>query len=345
MVLSASNHVKTYENQFSVKGLDLRPGFEPPASPRRVGGIELGYGNQEPEYLPPFSTNDLPSVVVSGDIPKNAAGDSYQGTKPPPAVRFKEPFLITTFQLKTAAYLLIDSPLNVNSTRVDVWEAVLASNFGGTVPQIRNGGLIAATGDATAFSRHLPGNGAAFEAAPDPLSQDLAKWNGHRRLTKPQIRRLAEEIVVEIQERGPFQSIAEVVNRRPDSGPLGNAGALQAALDRAKINHDALSTAIGAGNGTTADGAPGVLTQADLLTAIAPTLTARGDTFRIRAYGEAGPANGPKVTAWCEAVVQRAPEYLDAGDQPWATPIRPINTRFGRRYEIVSFRWLASSEI
>ena len=43
-------------------------------------------------------------------------------------------------------------------------------------------------------------------------------------------------------------------------------------------------------DGTTADGAPGVITQADLLTAIAPVLTARGDTFRIRAYGEAGPA-------------------------------------------------------
>ena len=99
------------------------------------------------------------------------------------------------------------------------------------------------------------------------------------------------------------------------------------------------------GNGTTADGAPGVITQADLLTAIAPVLTARGDTFRIRAYGEAGPANGPKVTAWCEAVVQRVPEYLDADDKPWATPTKPVNTRFGRRYEIVSFRWLSQSEV
>jgi hypothetical protein len=247
--------------------------------------------------------------------------------------------------LKTAAHLLIDSPLNVNSMRVDVWEAYLNSTFGSQVPQAMDGSLIAATGGDSAFSRHLPSNGVALESASDPLGQDLAKWNGHRRLTKPQIRRLAEEIVKEIEDRGPFQSIAEFVNRRPDAGPLGKAGALQAALDRAEINKDATSAAAAVADGTTADGAPGVISQADLLTAIAPALTARGDTFRIRAYGEAGPAGGPKVTAWCEAVVQRVPEYLDAGDKPWGIATKPINTRFGRRYEIVSFRWLSQSEI
>jgi hypothetical protein len=634
VVLSASNHVKTFNNEFSVKGLDLRPGFEPPAgnasgaevggvstmnvcvssdganngriygktvrsvpvkpgdtiqievkqgraavdkpaetggkevsgflkyyvgsptSPRRVGGIELDYGDQEAEYLPPFSPDDLPSVVVSNDVPKGIQGDNYQGTKPPPVVRFKEPFLITTFQtkterdskfpsrgwvhnspvnlyasggldqkepwanhqyelqweamtdwppasptieisntkdrgyggpgiyaqsglefathssiplapalslgqlthaplnvggqlplvsqvvanslappvldpavvrkeeggrslldhsffanaalfdqyffsslaepggpldrkttvkdaisglfekgtplanprfiphrgaasvaeisdaltapdgyLKTAAHLLIDSPLNVNSMRVDVWEAYLNSTFGSKVPQIKDASLISATGGDSAFSRHLPSNGVALESASDPLGKDLAKWNGHRRLTKPQIRRLAEEIVTEIQDRGPFQSIAEFVDRRPEAGPLGKAGALQAALERAGINKAAIGAAATVTNGTTADGAPGVISQADLLTAIAPVLTARGDTFRIRAYGEAGPANGPKVTACCEAVVQRMPEYLDTEDKPWAAPTKPINTRFGRRYDIVSFRWLSQSEI
>ncbi|QTN33921.1 hypothetical protein HZ994_16905 [Akkermansiaceae bacterium] len=634
VVLSASNHVKVFNNEFTIKGLDLRPGFEPPAgnasgaevggvstmnvcvspnganngsiygktvrsvpvkpgdsiqievkqgraavdtpaetggkeisgflkyytgspsSPRRVGGIELDYGDQEPEYLPPFSINDLPSVVVSGDIPKNVPGDTYQGTRPPPAVRFKEPFLITTFQLKTerdskfpsrgwvhnspvnlyasagldqkepwanhqyelqweamtdwppasptieisntnnrgyggpgiyaqsglefathssvplapalslgqlshaplnaggqlplvsrivanslappvldpsvvrsesggrtlldhsyhansalfdqcffsglaepggpldrkatvreaitglfeggvplanprfvphrgasgvaeisdaltapdgylktAAHLLIDSPLNVNSMRVDVWEAFLNSTFGGEVPQTKDGVLIATPGDDSAFSRHLPSNGGSLESANGPLEQDLAKWNGHRRLSKRQIRQLAEEIVLEIQERGPFQSIAEFVNRHPGAGAHGKAGALQAALDRTDINELALSGATRVGDGTTADGAPGVISQADLLTAIAPVLTARGDTFRIRAYGEAGPANGRKVKAWCEAVVQRVPDYVDSGDDPWVAPTKAINTRFGRRYEIVSFRWLSEADI
>ena len=162
---------KPINNQFSIKGLDLRPGFEPPAgnasgtevggvstmnvcvssnganngqiygktvrsvpvkpgdtiqievkqgraavdkpaetggkevsgflkyyvgsptSPRRVGGIELDYADQEAEYLPPFAANDLPSVVVSDDIAKGVqarqlprhqapAGGPLQGALP-----------------------------------------------------------------------------------------------------------------------------------------------------------------------------------------------------------------------------------------------------------------------
>lgn len=248
---------------------------------------------------------------------------------------------------KTAAHLLIDSPFNVNSTRVDVWEALLGSTFGSDVPQFENGKLISAAGDDSATSRHLPSNGPAFESQATPLLQALSKWNGHRRLTASQIRKLAEEIVKEVQSRGPFQSVAEFVNRRAEAGPHSQAGALQTAIERAEINNVVLdpAEAIPGGKGNTADGAPGVINQADILTPLAPILTARGDTFRIRAYGEAGPTGGTKVKAWCEAVIQRVPEYLDPSDEPWATPTKPGNIRFGRRYEIVSFRWLSPSEI
>jgi hypothetical protein len=242
---------------------------------------------------------------------------------------------------KTAAYLLIDSPFNVNSTRVDVWEALLGSTFGSDVPQFQNGNLISATGTGAAISRHLPSNGADYESQTTPLS----KWNGHRRLTAPQIRKLAEEIVEEVQSRGPFQSVAEFVNRRAEVGPHSQAGALQTAIERAEINNAVLDPAEAIPGGNTADGAPGVINQADILTPLAPILTARGDTFRIRAYGEAGLTGGTKVKVWCEAVVQRVPEYLDPSDEPWVTPTKPGNLRFGRRYEIVSFRWLSPSEI
>ena len=245
---------------------------------------------------------------------------------------------------KTAAHLLIDSPFNVNSTRVDVWEALLGSTFGSDVPKFENGNLISATGAGAAISRHLPSKGADYESQTTPLS----KWNGHRRLTAPQIRKLAEEIVEEVQSRGPFQSVAEFVNRRAEAGPHSQAGALQTAIERAEINNAVLDPAedIPGDKGNTADGAPGVINQADILTPLAPILTARGDTFRIRAYGEAGPTGGTKVKAWCEAVVQRVPEYLDPSDEPWVNPpTNPGNLRFGRRYEIVSFRWLSPSEI
>ena len=640
IVFTASNHVKNFNNEFSEVGLNLRPGFKPPAgnasdnavggvstlnvcvsasgantgvdygksvrtiavkpgdemkievkpgrasvdtpketggkeisgflkyyagppsSPRLIGGIELDYGDAENEYLPSVPVDDLPTVIVSGEIPRNPAqADVYQGNRPPPVVRFKEPFLISTFQLKTerdakfpsrgwihnsplnsyasagldqkepwsaqqyelqwepmtdwppssptieisntnnrgyggpgiyaqsglefathsaiplapalslgqlrhaplnpggqlplvsqvvgnsfapplldiatvrgtadnrtlldhsfhansslfdgcffsglaspggplsrkesveemisgffddgaplpdnprfvahsggrateeiaaaltapdghlktAAHLLIDSPFNVNSTRVDVWEAFLGSTFGFDVPTLAGGGLKSSTGDDSAFARHLPSAGNSFEDSAGPIEQDLAKWNGHRRLTPSQIRRLAEEILVEVKERGPFQSVAEFVNRRAEAGDAGRSGALQTAIERSGINDGTIDTVFnipaGTGTGNTADGAPGVLTQADLLTPIAPVLTARGDTFRIRAYGEAGPRNGTKVRVWCEAVVQRVPEYLDAADEPWATPAAPVNVRFGRRYQIIGFNWLSPSEI
>ncbi len=67
-------------------------------------------------------------------------------------------------------------------------------------------------------------------------------------------------------------------------------------------------------------GIPGWLTQADVLQVIGPALTTRSDTFRIRAYGEALDANGNSVAkAYCEAIVQRVPAYLD----PSQPPIRP----------------------
>jgi len=96
-------------------------------------------------------------------------------------------------------------------------------------------------------------------------------------------------------------------------------------------------------------GIPGWITQADLLQVIGPSLSARSDTFRIRAYGESlDPESGnPVAKAWCEAVVQRLPEYLDSADAPTerGAELSEINKKFGRRFQIVSFRWLSPHEI
>ncbi len=101
--------------------------------------------------------------------------------------------------------------------------------------------------------------------------------------------------------------------------------------------------------------APGYLTQADLLQILGPVLSVRSDTFRIRTFGEVrNPATG-EVTgrAWCEAIVQRLPDFVD-DTQPahlWmnatgtAMAINAENQRFGRRFRIVSFRWLTPSDI
>jgi hypothetical protein len=107
-------------------------------------------------------------------------------------------------------------------------------------------------------------------------------------------------------------------------------------------------------------GIPGYMMQSDLLQGISSSICVRGDTFLIRAYGESlSPDGKVAAKAWCEAVLQRQPEYLDprdAADRKMrlenGTPdplklqdLRPVNRLFGRQFEMVSFRWLNSNEI
>lgn len=96
-------------------------------------------------------------------------------------------------------------------------------------------------------------------------------------------------------------------------------------------------------------GIPGWLTQADVLQVVGPSIAARSDTFKIRSYGEALDATGTIVIAkaWCEASVQRVPEFTDGEDKAYerAGQLGPLNTFFGRTFKLVSFRWLSSDEI
>jgi len=88
--------------------------------------------------------------------------------------------------------------------------------------------------------------------------------------------------------------------------------------------------------------------------------TVRSDTFVIRVCGQATNDNGDIIaTAYAEALVQRMPEYLDPTDPPTARPAgpgivtdahtpaltSPTNLNFGRRFSVVSFRWLNKEEI
>jgi len=260
-----------------------------------------------------------------------------------------------------AAHLGIDGAFNVNSTSVAAWEAVLASLQPDDPHTIltATGNLELTRGDGVLVSRHVPPVDEQLDGVTDPVESDVRTWSGHRRLDEYEISQLAEEIVKQIKERGPFQSLAEFVNRRPESGDLGRAGAIESAIAAARINDKATARAIQTGvnidaafpeaaQGTTADGAPAVINQADILTQLAPLITVRGDTFRIRAYGEA--TNGRETArAWCEAIVQRMPAYVDPSDPPETLPedleADSPNALFGRRYKTVSFRWLSPEEV
>ncbi len=128
--------------------------------------------------------------------------------------------------------------------------------------------------------------------------------------------------------------------------------------------------------GPQATGAPTYLMQQDILSKLGSFLTVRSDTFKIRAYGEVrNPISGAvEGKAWCEMVVQRTPEYIDQDtrdQEAWRVSGREheigfqntqgvkdakeynehvdelsaLNKELGRRFKIVSFRWLNEKEI
>lgn len=116
----------------------------------------------------------------------------------------------------------------------------------------------------------------------------------------------------------------------------------------------------------TAMGAPGNLLQSDLLQSLGSALATRSDTFTLRCYGEAVLDNGEIGSAWMEAVVQRIPDFVDptnpaetgnsaprplkiapsaAADATVRTDLTPVNNVLGRRFKIVTMRWLKADEI
>lgn len=256
-----------------------------------------------------------------------------------------------------AQHLYNKGAFNVNSTSEEAWALILASGTTEALPILDM--LTASTtfGDAaastdTAVSRFSPMIG--DENASTPVyGQD--RWAEHRRLTPNQIMTLAKNVVAEVKARGPFQSVAEFVNRQlVSSAATGNSGALQTAIENSALNTNFGKPApknnseLGlSGTGNTSDGAASQITQADLLNRLAPSLTVRGDTFRIRAYGEVADIRGQPTKAWCEAVVQRQHDFVDDTNLPTTidSALSTTNQVFGRRFKIVSFRWLSADEV
>jgi hypothetical protein len=262
-----------------------------------------------------------------------------------------------------AQHLYYRGGFNVNSISEEAWALFLASGTQESLPVLD---LLSAqflddpisvdpaNDEALALSRFAPLVGTLH----DPASiRGESGWAGHRRLTLAQVKELAKHVVEEVKARGPFQSVAEFVNRRLENDPAtANSGALQSAIDKSSINTD-FGRAAPKNNvelqgeeddytGNTSDGSLTQVIQSDLLNRLAPSLCARGDTFRIRAYGESN-AGGQVVKVWCEAVVQRDHAYVDSNEAPTAAvdDLNKINEAFGRRFKIVSVRWLRGDEV
>jgi len=275
-----------------------------------------------------------------------------------------------------AEYQMIRGPFNVNSTSVQAWKAVLASMNKSEIITLWAKTASFETKKATGvpiMGMSLINGGRVGDPAPESNKIDDAKtneWNGYRELTNDELESLATKIVDEVRTRGPFLSMSEFVNRQVGAeSDLTLRGALEAAIGKSKINDKYFTTQIpitaadlknpmlynyntpAASCGNPAAGAPGWISQGDLLRVLEPAATVRGDTFVIRVCGEAWDPNG-KVTAraYAEAVVQRMPEYVDPADRPSLNVYRELsaaktNKLFGRRMNLVSFRWLSSNEI
>jgi hypothetical protein len=243
-----------------------------------------------------------------------------------------------------AGHLMVEGGFNINSTSIEAWTAVLAS--------LR--GVDPTSGEKTPLSRfrHILKNAPVAMAENDP-------WTGFRTLSDGDLENLATNLVAEIKLRGPFLSLGEFVNRRITTDrSLGLSGAIQAAIDKSGLNQKFSYSQFNPSlypnpenipNPNTGTNTPGWLSQGDLLNALAPFITPRSDTFVIRSMGEAKDSGGRVIArVRLEAVVQRVPNFVDPTDVPAteiANLLRNVNKTFGRRFEIVSMKEIASETV
>ncbi len=141
-------------------------------------------------------------------------------------------------------------------------------------------------------------------------------------------------------------------------------GALHAALELSEANkpfHDNPNYLIRAGDlaggpaaarafaGSVGAHLPAYTSQVDLLSRLGASMFARSDSFVIRVVGESDNLSGESQSrVYAEARVQRTINYIDPVlNAPDEIPVvaDEVNERFGRRFEIVDFRWLPESDI
>jgi hypothetical protein len=249
--------------------------------------------------------------------------------------------------VNASASLLLRGAFNVHSSSVEAWAALLKREV---EPAHMALAPESHTDDAASlsnfFCRHpfgqcysrAPVPEFGGEAQPAPGSLD---WfgRGMRLLQTPEgkegdaaLMELAGQLTLanadELRNRGAaFRSVADYVN----------SGVMDRAIAASGINRGIapLSSAY--------------LRQSDLMASIGPLLQVRGDSFVIRTMGEVSVAKGKAapVRARLEVRVQRLPGYFDAdvnATDAGPETLSPANRRFGRRFRVLSQRWLAPHE-
>ena len=276
--------------------------------------------------------------------------------------------LRTASNARSSKFLLQGGAFNLNSTNAAAWAAVLrsvrfpASAFNYLVADGATG-TAAETGETTAsvqsgdaqFFRFSQSAQETYNAEPGLAAGagNTSAANTHLfrqgmiTLDADKVTALAAQIVALVRARhaasGPFRSLAEFLSPAPDTldAAGGQISLLEKAIADAAINVDVAGNLI--------EFSSQFLTQGDIMTALAPVLFPRSDTFVIRTYGEAvNPTTAASEgKAWCEAIVQRTPDYFDPTQDATVVPpdLNLANQTYGRRFKVVSFRWLTRSDL
>jgi len=270
---------------------------------------------------------------------------------------------------RSSKFLLQSGSFNLNSTNAAAWAAVLrsvrfpapaafnyldaadatgtAADTGEVTAQVQSGDAQFFRFSQSAQETYKADQGFAAGAGNTSAANTHLFRRGMITLDAAKVTALADQIVALVRARhaasGPFRSLAEFVS--PSAETLDAAGEqislLEKAIADASINVDT--------DGNPIEFSSQFLTQGDIMTALAPVLFPRSDTFVIRTYGEAvNPTTGvTEGRAWCEATVQRVPAYFDPTDDAAVAPadLNVTNQTYGRRFKVVSFRWLTRSDI
>lgn len=344
---------------------------------RRPFTIGNSWGNTNTDRFNAYFDRYFFSGLATGvTAPNFAAGAPLPNVSLTPLATKADGTPVTATDLTAQAatgfsskFLMQSSAFNVNSTNVDAWIAVLrsASFSTGTRFNYVNSSTASGSGSDTPAAQLSPlPTDAVFYRFPQSAQETYkADANymqssgtgpqhiinthlfrrGVRTLNQAETRNFAEAIVGELRTRlasfGPFRSLEEFL-----APSLTHEGKQVSLLEKA-IAQAGLNNAYTEFHSQW-------LTQADVLSVLAPLLFPRSDTFVIRTYGETVnptlPSDDPNFItgrAWCEAIVQRVPEYLDPTQAEETLPnaLNALNQRNGRRFKVVSFRWLTNSEI
>ena len=320
------------------------------------------------------------------------------------SVEFTQAMNTTDKMFHTASSLLVnEGAFNVNSTSVEAWVAFLSSTLNVNRPLSSRGDGGEGSG-AVQFSKLLrpftAGNpdkdlskemGSGYRA----LSEDEVRRLAEKIVEEVKFRGPFLSLSDFVNRRLVGQDVSRASQVQfPETEDISMAlkGALDAAIEKAEINaEDASTQSVGDENdfalATIREGVPngtmnnayvqsfpqrksqdmaGWLTQMDILSTLAPAMTARSDTFKIRVYGDCKSPNNiqPDATAYLEITVQRQPYFYDTTDaantpvtilydnagKPKPIPeentqLKSANRQFGRKFEIVSLRWISPNEI